>query len=74
MEKWHMLQFPSLAPLPSWGRVNPSLCLPQAHFPCCWVTDLQQPLIFPLGILTCWGERLCWGAVTPSITKGISTT
>jgi hypothetical protein len=34
---------------------------------------LQELLIFPLGISTCWGESYCWGAVTPSITRGIST-
>lgn len=38
------------------------------------VVGLQEPLIFPLGIPTCWGERSCWEAATPSITKRISTT
>lgn len=35
---------------------------------------LQEPLLFPLGIPTCWGERLCWEAATPSTTEAISTT
>lgn len=42
----------------------------------CWVPEVmgfQELLIFPLGMPSRWEDRLCWEAVTPSITKGIST-
>lgn len=59
VRKWHVPQ------LPSTRTQLPLLLGP---------LSLQEPLIFPLGIPTCWGERLCWEAATPSITKAISTT
>lgn len=70
-ERWqHGLQLPSLT-IPVFlcptctGAQLPSLLGPPG---------LQEPLIFPLGIPTCWEERLCWEAAILSITKAISTT